>query len=78
MMLAQVDIATDPWKFVPHPEVWLLTSFLTIAYIYTVRVIGPKAVAPAGHEVRLKVFTTMKTFCCRSTATCELSNIGMN
>ena len=46
MMLAQVDIATDPWKFVPHPEVWLLTSFLTIAYIYTVRVIGPKAVAP--------------------------------
>ena len=41
MMLAQVDIATDPWKFVPHPEVWLLTSFLTIAYIYTVRVIGP-------------------------------------
>ena len=47
MMLAQVDIATDPWKFVPStPEVWLLTSFLTIAYIYTVRVIGPKAVAP--------------------------------
>ena len=27
-----------------HPEVWLLVGFLTGAYIYMVRVIGPKAV----------------------------------
>ena len=45
-MLAQVDISVNPWKFVPHPEVWLLASFLTAAFIYTVRVIGPKAVQP--------------------------------
>jgi len=45
-MLAQVDISVNPWKFVPHPEVWLLTVFLTAAFIYTVRVIGPKAVRP--------------------------------
>jgi len=30
-----------------HPEVWLLVGFLTVAYIYMVRVIGPKAV-PLG------------------------------
>lgn len=43
-MLAQV---IDPWKFQWHPEVWVLVGFLTCAYIYMVRVIGPKAV-PAG------------------------------
>ena len=43
-MLAQ---ALDPWRYQWHPEVWVLVGFLTIAYIYMVRVIGPKAV-PAG------------------------------
>ena len=33
-----------------HPEVWLLVGFLTAAYIYMIRVIGPKAV-PAGQPV---------------------------
>ena len=45
-MLAQVvDVA--PWRFQWHPEVWLLVAFLTSAYVYMVRVIGPRAV-PAG------------------------------
>ena len=39
-MLAQV-LDADPWKFQWHPEVWLLVAFLTGAYVYTVRVIGP-------------------------------------
>ena len=44
-MLAQVpDI--DPWRYQWHPEVWVLVGFLTVAYIYMVRVIGPKAVGP--------------------------------
>jgi putative membrane protein len=42
-MLAQV---LDPWRYQFHPEVWVLVAFLTGAYIYMVRVIGPKAVAP--------------------------------
>ncbi len=42
-MLAQV---LDPWRYQWHPEVWVLVGFLTGAYIYMVRVIGPKAVAP--------------------------------
>jgi len=40
-----VDV--NPWEFTPHPEVWLLVAFLVGAYVYMVRVIGPKAV-PAG------------------------------
>ena len=43
-MLAQV---LDPWRYQWHPEVWVLVAFLTCAYIYMVRVIGPKAV-PVG------------------------------
>ncbi|MEM9746757.1 MAG: cytochrome c oxidase assembly protein [Actinomycetota bacterium] len=50
-MLAQVpsDLTgnVDPFRFVPHPEVWILVAFLTGAYVYMVRVIGPKAV-PEG------------------------------
>jgi putative membrane protein len=37
----------DYWRFVPHPEVWLLIGGLTGLYVYAARVIGPKAV-PAG------------------------------
>lgn len=38
-------IAADvSWQW--HPEVWLLVGFLTIAYVYMVRVIGPRAVGP--------------------------------
>jgi putative membrane protein len=40
--------ASVPFQW--HPEVWLLVGFLTAAYIYMVRVIGPKAV-PAGEPV---------------------------
>ena len=43
---ATIGVA-DPWKFQPHPEVWALVVFLIGAYIYMIRVIGPRAV-PAG------------------------------
>ncbi len=48
-MLAQ-SLDTDPWQFQWHPEVWLLVAFLSGAYLYTVRVIGPRAVG-AGNPV---------------------------
>ena len=47
MVLAQVvaqAVDADPWRFRWHPEVWVLVAFLTGAYVYLVRVIGPKAV----------------------------------
>ncbi len=47
-MLAQV---LDPWRYQWHPEVWVLVAFLTGAYVYMVRVIGPKAVAPGKPAV---------------------------
>ncbi len=36
----------DPWRFQPHPEVWLLVGSIVAIYTYTVRVVGPKAVGP--------------------------------
>ncbi|MGA9275567.1 cytochrome c oxidase assembly protein [Ilumatobacter sp.] len=46
-MIAQVTSEVRPWAFQWHPEVWILVGFLVGAYIYMVRVIGPKAV-PEG------------------------------
>ena len=48
-MLAATPFA-DPWRFLPNVEVYLLVGFLIGAYVYLVRVIGPKAVGP-GEEV---------------------------
>ncbi len=52
------DLTVDPLAFQWHPEVWILVAFLTAAYIYMVRVIGPKAV-PAGQPV----LSRMNTIC---------------
>ena len=55
-MLAQV---LDPWRCQWHPEVWVLVAFLTGAYVYMVRVIGPKAVAPGqpgGDTIQHRLF----------------------
>jgi putative membrane protein len=41
-VLAQADF----WRWVPHPEVWVLVAGLIGLYVYAVRVIGPKAVRP--------------------------------
>jgi putative membrane protein len=40
----------DPWRFEANPEVYLLVAFLIGAYVYMVRVLGPRAV-PAGEPV---------------------------
>ena len=48
-VLAEV-VNVDPWRFQPHVEVWLLVAFLVSAYVYVVRVLGPRAVQP-GTEV---------------------------
>jgi putative membrane protein len=39
--------SVDFWRWVPHPEVWLLVGGLVVLYAYAARVIGPK-VMPAG------------------------------
>ena len=40
MLVAQID----PWRFQPHPEVWLLLAAITGLGFYATRVIGPKVV----------------------------------
>jgi putative membrane protein len=35
----------DPWRYQANPEVYLLVAFLIAAYVYAIRVIGPRAVA---------------------------------
>lgn len=50
-------VNTDPWRFQPHPEIWLLVIGLVAAFIYAIRVIGPK-VAPEGQVIsRRQVWT---------------------
>jgi putative membrane protein len=46
-ILAALD---HPWRWQPHPEVWVLVVSLAALYTYAVRVIGPKTV-PAGEPV---------------------------
>jgi putative membrane protein len=45
-MLAAGMPSTDPWRFQVHPEVWLLVASLIAAYVYLVRVVGPRVVRP--------------------------------
>lgn len=40
----------EPVGYTWHPEVWVLVAFLVGAYVYMVRVIGPRAVGP-GQQV---------------------------
>jgi len=58
-----MDLTTfpDPWRFQVHLEIWVLLLFLVGAYVYTVRVIGPK-VAPEGRIVtrgQIRAFVAM-------------------
>lgn len=39
----------DPFRFQPHPEVWLLIGAVVVLGVYVAKVIGPKAV-PAGEK----------------------------
>ena len=55
-IVASVD--TNPWRFQAHPEVWLLVGGLVAAFIYAIKVVGPK-VAPAGQVISK---TQMRTF----------------
>jgi putative membrane protein len=43
----------DPWRFVPHPEVWFTVALAATAYWYALTRIGPRVVA-AGERVASK------------------------
>ncbi len=47
----------DPWRFQANPEVYVLVLFLIGAFVYSVRVLGPRAVAAGRVPVGLPVAT---------------------
>jgi putative membrane protein len=47
VLSAQTASEADFWRWVPHPEVWLLVGGIIGLYVWSARVIGPKVV-PAG------------------------------
>lgn len=58
-IIAQVN--PNPWRFQPHPEVWLLVAGVVGAFIYAIKVVGPK-VAPEGQVIskfQLRMFILM-------------------
>ena len=42
MLAEAATLDLSPWRFQAHPEVWLLVAFLVGAYVYAIRVIGPR------------------------------------
>jgi putative membrane protein len=48
----------DFFKWVPHPEVWLLVISVIVLYVWAGRVIGPKAVGPGQ-----PVYTRKQIWC---------------
>ncbi len=59
MFFAGIEPTTNPnpWRYQPHPEVWLLVIGLVAAFVYTVRVLGPR-VAPKGSVISRRQITT--------------------
>lgn len=47
MLTTRAAVDADFWRWMPHPEVWVLVLGVIGLYIWAARVIGPKAV-PAG------------------------------
>lgn len=42
--MPSTPVFENPWRFESNPEVYLLVAFLIGAYVYSIRVLGPKAV----------------------------------
>lgn len=44
------DLTPQPWRWIPHPEVWVMIAVLVLLYLYATRIVGPKVV-PAGEPI---------------------------
>jgi len=47
----------DPWRYQQHLEIWVLIIGLIVAFVYAVRVVGPKVV-PSGEVISRKQIRT--------------------
>ncbi len=55
MLISGIEptLNTDAWRYQPHPEIWALVIGLIAAFVYAIRVVGPKVV-PTGEVISRK------------------------
>jgi putative membrane protein len=56
-MWAQASTVDDPWRFVAHPEVWILCVTLLVGYAWLHSRVGPKWVADGEKVVERRYVT---------------------
>ena len=59
MLIASIEptLNADPWRYQQHLEIWVLIIGLLIAFVYAIRVLGPKVV-PSGEVISRKQIRT--------------------
>ncbi len=50
LAVTEAELTPQPWKWNPHPDVWVTVLALLLMYLYVTRVLGPKAV-PRGEPI---------------------------
>ena len=63
MLITSIEptLNTDPWRYQQHLEIWVLIIGLLIAFVYAIRVLGPKVV-PNGEVIsrkQIRIFSLM-------------------
>ena len=59
MLISGIEptLNTDPWRYQQHLEIWVLIIGLIVAFVYAIRVLGPKVV-PSGEVISRKQIRT--------------------
>ena len=59
MLISGIEptLNADPWRYQQHLEIWVLVIGLLIAFVYAIRVVGPKVV-PSGEVISRKQIRT--------------------
>ena len=63
MLISSIEptLNADPWRYQQHLEIWVLIIGLLIAFVYAIRVVGPKVV-PSGKVIsrkQINIFSLM-------------------
>ena len=63
MLIASIEptLNADPWRYQQHLEIWVLIIGLIVAFVYAIRVLGPKVV-PNGEVIsrkQIRIFSLM-------------------
>jgi putative membrane protein len=59
MLITSIEptLNADPWRYQQHLEIWVLIIGLIVAFVYAIRVVGPKVV-PNGEVISRKQIRT--------------------